>query len=46
VIDESTLRAMTEDQVDELIKTAGLKDVDPDWSRSKKVDFLVDRLGE
>lgn len=37
---------MTEDEIDKIIVAAGLKDIDPDWSRSKKVDVLVDRLGE
>jgi hypothetical protein len=46
VIDEASLRAMNEDEIDKIISAAGLKDVDPDWSRSKKVDVLVDRLGE
>jgi hypothetical protein len=46
VIDEASLRAMNEDEIDKIISAAGLKDIDPDWSRSKKVDVLVDRLGE
>lgn len=38
---------MTEDQVDKIIETAGLtKEIDIDWSRTKKVNALIDKFGE